>query len=250
MFKTTLKRAASIVAILLIALLSISGCGSDNKDAESNGKSSSSTSSPATSDSKSSGSESTSKSSASFENWKPFELQPGDFFKYETKVTNEDGSVEEGWFTINVIPEADNLVTVEAAGESGDNSFSFSLTDSSEDAFSKMMVQMMMSPASKHVMSTLYSPFLGRGAFHMALSSGQIKVGNKSSYSSDGHSISTEVVEKKAYAGIEGFVIRSEIDGELESEVCISPNFPLSLMSNIKVENQVFESELVEYLSK
>lgn len=247
MRKSTFKKIASIVAILLIALLSISGCGSDKKDDQDNGKSSSST----TSDSKSSDSKSTgSKSSASFENWKPFEIQPGDFFKYETKIINEDGSVEEGWFTLNVIPEEDELVTVEAAGESGDNSFSFSMTDSREDAFSKTMIQMMINPASKHVISTIYSPFLGGGAFHMALSSGTVKVGNKSSYSSDGHSISTEVVSKKTYAGIEGFVIRSEIDGELESEVCISPDFPLSLMSHMKIDNQVFESELVEYTSK
>ena len=244
---------ASLAAVLLIALIAISGCGSDNEDDLDNGNSSSSTTSSTSSDSNSNDSESTSStsgSSASFENWKPFEVQPGDFFKYKTTITNEDGSVEEGWFTINVIPEDNDLVTVEAAGESGDNSFSFSITDSREDALSKTMMQMMMNPSSTHVISTIYSPFLGGGAFQMALSTGQIKVGNKSSYSSDGHSMSTEVTGKKTYAGIEGFVIRSEIDGQLESEVCLSPNFPLSLMSHMKMDSQVFESELVEYTSK
>jgi len=246
MRKTKFKSIASILSILLILLLSISGCGSD-KDGSSDSKQSSSSS---TTDSKSSNSSSSSKSSSSFEDWKPFEVQPGDFYRYKTRVTNEDGSIEDGWFTLNVIPEDDGQVTIESEGESGKNSFSFSITGDKEDAFSQMMVQMMINPASKHVISTIYSPFLGGGMWHMALSRGQIKVGNKSSYSTGEHSMSTEVVEKKKYAGVEGFVIRSQVDGELESEVCVSPDFPLSLMSHIKVDNQIFEAELVEYTSK
>lgn len=183
-----------------------------------------------------------------FREWVPFDVKAGQYFKYKTKVTQPDGKEKEGWFTLKVSEEDVDQVTIEAEGESGEDNFSFTVTDSKDNVFGNIMTSMLMNPASQHVFSTIYSPFIG-GAWMMGISQGNVKIGNKWSYSADGHSFTNEVVEKREYAGVEGYYMRSMVDDELESQVCMAPDFPLALMSYIKMDNIIYESELVEYES-
>jgi hypothetical protein len=44
--------------------------------------------------------------------------------------------------------------------------------------------------------------------------------------------------------------MRNTVNGEVESEVCMSPGFSLALMSYMKMDGVKYESELVEYKSK
>jgi len=196
---------------------------------------------PATPQSTESGSE------GDFENWQPFNIEPGQYFKYMTKVTQADGKIKEGWFTLKVTGESDGQVTIESEGESGTDKFSFSTTDDKDNVFSSVMMSYMMNPASQHVFMTIYSPFMGGGAWLMGMSQGKVKVGNKWSYTADGQSVTNEVVEMREYVGINGYYMRYLVNDELQSEVCMSPKFPLALMSSVKMDDMFFESELVEY---
>lgn len=186
-------------------------------------------------------------SSDDFSEWEPFKLESGQFFKYATKITEADGTVKEGWFTLKISGDSETEVTIESEGENAGDSFSFKTTGDKDNALGMVMMNMMTNPASQHVFSTLYSPFMGGGAWLMGLAQGQAKVGNHWSYTADGHSITTEVVEKRKYAGIEGYYLRSTVDEEIQSEVCMSPDFPLALMSSFKAGDILYESELVEY---
>ncbi len=183
-----------------------------------------------------------------FREWTPFDVEAGQYFKYMTKVTQQDGQVKEGWFTLKVSGDDDDQITIEAEGESGDDTFAFTVTDSKDNVFGNVMMSMLTNPASQHVFSTIYSPFIG-GVWMMGISQGNVKVGNKWSYSADGHSLLNEVVDKREYAGVEGYYMRSTVDDELESQVCMAPDFPLALMSYVKIDNVIYESELVEYES-
>lgn len=148
---------------------------------------------------------------------------------------------------MKITGDSANEVTIESEGENGDDSFSFKTTGEKDNAFGMVMMNMMTNPASQHVFSTLYSPFMGGGVWFMGLAQGQAKVGNKWSYSADGHSITTEVVEMRKYAGVEGYYLRSTVDEEIQSEVCMSPDFPLALMSSFRAHDILYESELLEY---
>lgn len=186
-------------------------------------------------------------SESDFENWQPFDVQPGQYFKYKTKVTQADGQIKEGWFTLKVTGENDNQMTIESEGESGEDKFSFTTTEDKDNVLGSVMMSYMINPASQHVFMTIYSPFMGGGMWMMGMSQGKIKIGNKWSYTSNGQSVSNEVVEMRKYAGIEGYYMRYLVNDELQSEVCMSPEFPLALMSSLRMDDMFFESELVEY---
>ncbi|MZQ99612.1 MAG: hypothetical protein GT601_18240 [Acidaminobacter sp.] len=183
----------------------------------------------------------------SFQNWQPFNVEPGQYFKYKTKITQSDGQIKEGWFTLKVEGENDDQVTIESEGESGEDKFSFTTTESKDNVFGSVMMSYMMNPASQHVFTTIYSPFMGGGMWMMGISQGSIKAGNKWSYTADGKTISNEVVEMREYAGVKGYFMRYLVDDEIQSEVCLSTEFPLALMSYVKMDDAIYESELVEY---
>jgi len=230
------RAAALLIAVLMVSLL-LAGCGGGKTEEQ-------------TVDEQETEQEQAVKDGDQddFREWTPFDVEAGQYFKYMTKVTQQDGQVKEGWFTLKVSGDDDDQITIEAEGKSGDDTFAFTVTDSKDNVFGNMMMSMLTNPASQHVFSTIYSPFIG-GVWMLGISQGNVKVGNKWSYSADGHSISNEVVDKREYAGVEGYYMRSMVDDELESQVCMAPDFPLALMSYVKMDNIIYESELVEYES-
>ena len=242
------ERIVVFILMLTMASLLFTGCGG-GKNEESTGNEQSQTEQKTEQQTEQKQASKDSNKS-DFSEWKPFDIKPGQYFKYNTKVTQQDGQVKEGWFTLKVSGEDEDQITIEAEGESGEDTFAFTVTDSKDNVFGSVMMSMLTNPASQHVFSTIYSPFMGGGMWLMGISQGNVKVGNKWSYSSGGHSVLNEVVGKRKYAGVEGYYMRYMVDGELESQVCMSPDFPLALMSYLKSDDVIYESELVEYESK
>jgi hypothetical protein len=243
MRKTWRKIVSIILAITMISIILV-GCGT-KKTAEQSEKEQTQTEQSQTEQKQTS----QSSSKNDFNEWQPFVIKAGEYYKYKTKITQEDGQVKEGWFSMKISGEGEDQLTVEAEGENGADKFAFTTTENKDNVFGSMMMSMFANPASQHVFSTIYSPFMGGGMWLMGISQGNVKIGNKWSYTFEGRSATSEVVGKRSYAGVEGYYMRYTVDGEVESEVCMSPRLPLALMSYMKMDGVKYESELVEYKS-
>lgn len=124
----------------------------------------------------------------------------------------------------------------------GGNDFSSSVIADREDAMAQMMFGLMMVPSASPIVTTLLAPWWG-----IFFVDHQWEVGSGWSFASDRGASSFEIVEKKTYAGVEGFLGRWSEDGQLKAEICVSPSVPLALLVRLMGNAEDYESELIEY---
>jgi len=174
--------------------------------------------------------------------WTPFTLKPGQYFKYKTSSTIS-GNTETGTYTLELSDAGDGRINVAWEGNLGDSSFSSTVTvNQGEEAVGQMFAGMMMSPAAAPVAMTILAPW-----WNAFFAGRNWTVGNNWSFSADGHSASFEITGRRTYAGVQGYVGRWTEDGELRVEMCVSPDVPLALMTRYVMDDQVLAGELVEY---
>jgi len=167
--------------------------------------------------------------------WGIYEFKPGQYFKYELTSGGKSG-----WYTLTVSDASDGKLKFEWEGEYDGSSFSSSVTAGAEEAVANMFMSMAMSPAAEVLLGTIWAqwwmPFFAGTEF---------SVGSGWSASWEGESVSFEVVSTETYAGVEGYVVEWRKNDELVSRVCVAPNVPLALKTEIT--DPGYSVEMVDY---
>lgn len=227
--------ASGLMLILLLAVAILAGCGSTKpqQQAETNDKQTQPQVQTGTDSEKKSGPEV----------WEPYKFKSGDFFKYDIMQQSGNG-VQKGWYTLEVLPQSGEQVQVVFNGELDKSKFSVQQTTELDNVMQPIMQTLMMQSGAS-----------GGSAMFLLLSPGWVsafQLGNPLAQSEykwtdqDGKEHVYKTTGKKTYAGVTGYSGIATENGQEVISWCVSPGYPLALYSKLKIDEQVYESTLVD----
>ena len=175
--------------------------------------------------------------------WKPFDLRPGDYFKY---AITDHTQAKEGWITVRVMQKDTNELEARWEGDLGGQQISFT-TVAPADRLIELSRPMLIAsqpavPFAATVLSFWWNHVYGFqwkvGARWSAVFQEMIAIG-----------FTLQVEDRCEASGVSGFYGRVMAGGDIFGEVCVSPPVPLPLwvLTKDTQGNPRYEARLTEY---
>lgn len=169
------------------------------------------------------------------EAWEPYQVKPNTSYDYDYEKSENDSVVSEGKFTIEV---GDPEVTITGTIDGETLEISRNTSDEPEENFEEVIT------------SNPYTGVLYHTAWPSEFDPEEVEVGDSTSYTYGGETLSFIVSPKETYADYEGYVVKMEYQDESISqswEVCVNKNVPLTLMTRIIDNEEEWYFELTNY---
>ncbi|MTI94320.1 MAG: hypothetical protein FH749_02375 [Firmicutes bacterium] len=172
-----------------------------------------------------------------------FDFEPGQEFSFNLKENSSRGSYE-GWFTLTILEEAEELYTYEYSMMwDEDESISGTVTCAPIDSFGQLMVSFMRadSEAVPAVENTIMNDDFMLATFL------PWEAGEKWSDTSDYGTYVYEVTGPDKFAGVSGLSVQLSIDDVLQFKATLAAEVPLPLYIYHRDRIGEYEAILAEY---
>lgn len=176
--------------------------------------------------------------------WKPFALQPGDYFKY-TMIDHVQGG-KQGWLTVQVKENEEGELEARWDGELDGKEFSVTTAAPADRLIELSRPGLITKPGAIPFLASVLASWWERvegfkwqvGADWSVVLDEMMPAG-----------FTVKVEDRCAVAGQEGFRSRFVSGETVMMEACVSPRLPLALSAKVNdVDNQpTYEALLVEY---